>query len=117
MVTSRVAAVAGRNAIAESRLSPASRRTTSWLWPGAKSTTCEEWPACGGSTSVGTTSVAIVGGGEVVHVCERGAEHGAVREVPLRDPAVGHAGPPPGAALDEIQWCRPARGSGCPGAA
>src|SRR3954447_5078736 len=62
MVTPRVSAVAGRHSIAYSWVRPASSRTVSWLWPGAKSTTCEECPACGGSTSVGTTSAAAPAG-------------------------------------------------------
>src|SRR3954453_20077188 len=71
MVTPRVSDGAGRHSIAYSRVRPASSRTPSWLWPGAKSTTCEEWPACGGSTSVGTTE-ASASAGEKSCTCANG---------------------------------------------
>ena len=57
-MVSRVAAVAGTHSSAASRTSPAARSVASWLCSGEKSTIDDECPACGGSTSVGTTSAA-----------------------------------------------------------
>ena len=55
MVASFVASVAPIQSNVNARVRPVSRIVRIWLCSVEKSTMHESWPACGGSTSVGTT--------------------------------------------------------------
>ena len=91
---SRVAAVAGFHSSANARSSPAARIVCIWLWRGEKSMIDEWWPACGGSTSVGT-SRRLRPVGEVAQRRQRAVGDHGVRRVPARlAPVHGDLGPP-----------------------